>query len=303
MTKQAEPITSTFFSKEKTDLLEEAISKDDVKTREGGGKTKLSYLPAYHLIAEANRIFGHGQWSTEIMHIHQIDKTIYEKPPYKAGDDPKEMVSVSFLCHLKLTVRNGGGLENSHEDSGFGNGVGANTAFGISSCIELASKEAVTDSLKRCLRYYGSKFGLSLYDKDDVPQELSEIEAARLVTDVQLQSLRDLYTDRGVNDEWVLTALKAEHYPHPTLELMRNDWFEMAFDITHKYKFEELERDAYEADIEKAMTLLSESANMNMLKAVFAEVWKKTARFDDKDRQVKATEIYNELKAKFEETK
>ena len=293
---------NSFFHDDTVKLLNEELSKEDVKSRKGTGGQQLSYIASWHAINEANRIFGFGNWSTEIMHIHQADKTIYEKPPYKAGDTPKEMVSVSYTCQLKLTVSNGTRI-TAHEDMGFGNGVAGNNAYGIGSVIELATKEATTDALKRCLRYYGNKFGLSLYDKDDKPQALAEIEAARVVTEDQLSELRSLYEARQIDDEWVLVALHAENYPHDSLEVMRFDWYQMAFQITHDYKFDELEREAYEADIEKVIGLLKSSANVNMMKALFAEAWKKTGKYDDKERQLEVTKIYEELKSTFEDKK
>ncbi len=174
------------------------------------------------------------------------------------------------------------------------------TPHGIHSCIELATKEAVTDALKRCLRYYGNKFGLSLYDKDDAPMSLPEIEAARIVTDEQLMELRELYPARSINDEWVLTALKAEHYPHDSLDLMRFDWYQLALETTRKYKLDEIEREWYEVDMVKVLALMEQSANMNMLKALFKEAWEKTKKYEDKETQVKATQIYERIKGELE---
>ncbi len=290
---------SVFFNDETIHKLNESLSKDDVKVRKGSGNEKLSYIAAYHAINEANRLFGFGNWSTEIMHIHQVDKTEYEKSPYNAGDVAKPMISISYSCHLKLIISNGERTA-CHEDIGFGNGVAGNTAYGIGSCIELASKEAVTDALKRCLRYYGNKFGLSLYDKDDIPMELLEIERARIVTTEQLARLRTLYEARDIDDQWCMSALKAQGYPHDTLDEMRFDWFEMILQVAHDYRFEELERDAYEIDIEKVTELLKKSGNMSMLKALFQEAWNKTKRHGDKDRQMNIKKIYDELKAQLE---
>ncbi len=170
------------FTDEQVKLLKEPILKEDVKTREGTGKTQLSYLASYHVIAEANRIFGFDGWDSEILSLSQADKTIYEKQAYKAGDPPKEMLSISYLCKLRVTVKSGETLA-IREDVGFGNGVAGNTAYGVGSCIELASKEAVTDALKRCMRYYGNKFGLSLYDKDDIQLYSDDYELTKTVTE------------------------------------------------------------------------------------------------------------------------
>lgn len=290
---------SDFFSTTTIAKLNAELSKDDVKTRKGSGTQQLSYIPSFHAINEANRIFGFGNWSTEIMHLHQIDKSIYEKPGYKPNDPPKEMISISYLCHLKLVVTNGD-REAYHEDTGFGNGVAGNSAHGIGSCIELASKEAVTDALKRCLRYYGNKFGLSLYDKDVELMGSNDIEAAKIVTETQLNDLRDLYSRRGINDKWVLTAIKSEGYPHDTLELMRNDWWQRAYLLAENHKRDDIEREDYEKEVDNAIEMMAESANMNMLKALFSEVWQKSQKYDDKERQIKSKTVYDEVKQRLE---
>jgi DNA recombination protein Rad52 len=286
----------SIFDADKIALMNESLSRDDVKTREGTGGQKLSYIPSYHAINEANRLFGFGGWNTEIMHIHQVDKTIYEKKGYKQGDPPKEMISISYTCHLKLIVNGEGSA--SHEDIGFGNGVAGNTPHGIGSCIELATKEAVTDSLKRCLRYYGNKFGLSLYDKDVTLMGDTDIEDARLVSPDQLKELSDLYPRRGISDEWVLTAIKADGYPNDYLELMRNDWFKRAYQIAKNYKMDIIEREDYDANIEKTIKMLGESATVGMLQGLFQEVWTKAGKYEDKPRQQEAKNIYDKMKLK-----
>jgi DNA recombination protein Rad52 len=290
----------SFFEDKTIQLLKEPLAVEDVKHRKGTGNQQLSYVASYHVINEANRIFGFGMWSTEIQYLHQVDKTIYVKPPYKAGEDPKEMISMSYLCQLKLTVANGEKTV-SHADTGFGNGVAGNTAHGIGSVIELASKEAVTDALKRCLRYYGSKFGLSLYDKDDDTMlSNDEIENQKLVTPEQLSKLRELYEARGVDDEWVLTALKAEHYPLDSLELMRFDWYQLALNITHKYKLKEIEAASYQDDIKRVIDLMKKSGNFNMLKALYLEAHGKAKEHNDKKTLLEIVKIKDEIKAQLE---
>lgn len=287
---------------DQVELLEEPLLKENVKERDGTGNTKLSYLASFHVIEEANRIFGFDKWSTEILSLQQIDRTEYEKEPYKAGDPMKPMVSISYLCKLRLTIKCGDD-EVIKEDTGFGNGVAGNTAYGIGSVIELASKESVTDALKRCLRYFGNKFGNTLYDKDRYAlPDMGEFEASKTVTDKQLVSLRDLYLDRDIDDEWVLAMMKGEKYSG-TLEDMRQDWFELAYKNTREYKLADITSAFYEEDIKKVMGLMKESVNMNMLKSLFKEAWNKTTDQEDKERQLEAQKIYEEMKDKFEPKK
>lgn len=287
------------FSEEQKKLLEEDLAKEDVKTREGTGGTQLSYLASFHVIEEANRIFGFDGWDSEILDLRQIDRTEYEKKPYKPNDPSKPMISISYLCKLRVTVKAGKGVVIK-EDVGFGNGVAGATAYGIGSCIELASKEAVTDALKRCMRYYGNKFGLTLYDKEVNLLSLDQIELEKTVTENQLKELRDLYEARSINDEWVLLVLKAENYSGNTLEEMRQDWFAMILEVTRKYKLDEINKASYEADIEKVIGMMKKSVSLNMLKALFKEAWGKTTAQKDREKQAECQKLYGELKAGFE---
>lgn len=288
---------TAIFNEKQISSLNEKLSKSNVKERDGTGNTKLSYLASHHVIDEANRIFGFGMWGTEIMILQQIDKSKYDKAGYQGKPD-KPMISISYLCQLKLTVKGEDG-ENSHEDTGFGNGVAGDTPYGLGSCIELASKEAVTDALKRCLRYYGNQFGNSLYDKDGVGAvSADEIALSKKVNENQLEELRTLYEDRNINDEWVLTAIKAEGYNKDSLLEMRQDWFDRAYSITKNYMLDEITKANYEEDIEKVIEMLKTSSTPNMLKALFAEAFQKAKAQDDKETMKKVVEIKDELKEK-----
>ena len=290
------------FSEEQVKLLNEPLLKENVKSRDGTGGTQLSYLASFHVIEEANRIFGFDKWGTEILSLQQIDRTEYEKEPYKAGDPMKKMLSISYLCKLRLTVKGENG-EVVKEDTGFGNGVAGNTAYGVGSVIELASKEAVTDALKRCLRYFGNKFGNTLYDNDRFAlPDLGEFEASKTVTEEQLVSLRDLYMDREIDDEWVSAMMKGENYLG-SLEDMRQDWFELAYKNTREYKLSDITSALYDENIKNVLDLMKESVNMNMLKSLFKEAWNKTTQQEDKDRQLEAQKIYEEMKEKLEPKK
>ena len=94
------------FTEAQVKSLSAKLNGKHVRTREEAGKV-LSYVEAWHTIAEANRIFGFGGWDTEILSLTQSDKTEYEKPPYKPQDKPKQMVSISYLCKLRISVKAG----------------------------------------------------------------------------------------------------------------------------------------------------------------------------------------------------
>lgn len=132
-----------------SEQLSQPLNPKHVKPAQKFGP-KGDYVEGWHAIAEANRIFGHGAWSYEIKSLNRDD--------LREGKDSKgnPQWQASYTCVVRLDV--GGAIR---EDVGFGSGF----AKQIGDAIEGATKEAVTDSLKRCLRTFGNPFGLALYDK------------------------------------------------------------------------------------------------------------------------------------------
>jgi len=107
------------------------------------------YVDGYHVISEANRIFGNGGWSYEITRLVETSRL-----DVKGGTQ----VRVSYLCTVKVHIG-----DTFKEGSAVGMGSGKPENLG--DVIESAVKEAETDALKRALRTYGNTFGLALYDK------------------------------------------------------------------------------------------------------------------------------------------
>lgn len=136
------------------------------------------YVDGYHVITEANRIFGHDGWSYEITRLDQTSGQVYE---LKGNNGPYQQYRCSFLCTVRVNV---GGVVREGAAVGMGNGKPENT----SDVIESAVKEAETDALKRALRSFGNTFGLALYEKDkskrqvgnhaEVDEAITRIEAA-----------------------------------------------------------------------------------------------------------------------------
>lgn len=126
------------------------------------------YVDGYHVISEANRIFGNGGWSYEISRMQETSRIEVETPRGKQA-------RVSFLCTVKVRVG-----ETYKEGSAVG--MGSGKPDNIGDVIESAVKEAETDALKRALRTYGNTFGLALYDKDrehvGIEPDANEIDAA-----------------------------------------------------------------------------------------------------------------------------
>lgn len=111
---------------------------------------KGDYLEGWFVIQEANRIFGYGGWSYVIKGL--TENSIKEGKNSKG----ETQWQAAYTCIVTVTVG-----DVVREDVGFGSGF----AKQIGDAIEGATKEAVTDALKRALRTFGNPFGLALYDK------------------------------------------------------------------------------------------------------------------------------------------
>ena len=131
--------------------LEEPLAKDAVRTRLQGGQ-QLSYLEGWSVIDQANKVFGHDGWSYQVRGMQVVAD--YER----GGKNGTNRVMI-----VQATVRVTA-LGCTREDVGIGvcDASAQNPAAGI----EKSFKEAVTDALERCLRTYGYRFGLALYDKE-----------------------------------------------------------------------------------------------------------------------------------------
>lgn len=138
-----------------------------VKGRKQGGR-QVSYIEAWHAIAEANRIFGFDAWNSETLEI----KCVSEKPR-KIGDAGRDGWGVSYTAKVRITV-------DGVVREGVGAGHGIDTDLGLAH--ESAIKEAESDSRKRALMTFGNPFGLALYDKtqanvSDAPEPANDKDA------------------------------------------------------------------------------------------------------------------------------
>jgi len=146
------------FTREQVELLKEPILAKNVKERDGNrdGTFQLAYVEGWHVIAEANRIFGFDGWSSQT-----IETTCVQNDPN----------FVTYIAKVRVTVgdviREGTGAGHGNQKSGIGNNH------------EAAIKEAETDARKRAFMQFGNQFGLSLYNGKDkswkTNKETSEI--------------------------------------------------------------------------------------------------------------------------------
>lgn len=145
------------FTEDQLDHLNNTLDPNAVSERSQGGRA-LSYIEAWHAIAEANRIFGFDAWDRETVEMRLVSErdTIigkgrqYEKPGF----------AVSYIAKVKVTVRAGDTIV-TREGTGSGHGIDASAGQAHKS----ACKEAKSDAMKRALMSFGNPFGLALYDK------------------------------------------------------------------------------------------------------------------------------------------
>lgn len=172
------------FTPEQTKQLSAKLDMAHVKPPSANGP-KGDYLEGWHVIAEANRIFGFDGWSYSIYSL-----TLCGEPT----KNDKGNWAVSYLARVKVEVG-----EAAREDVGYGSGFARN----VGDAYESAAKEAVTDALKRCLRTFGNPFGLALYDKTRANVTDAEDEARQTAIESLWQELSALSSQEGLKSFWI----------------------------------------------------------------------------------------------------
>ena len=127
------------------------LDRANVKTRNQSGR-QLSYVEGWHVIEEANRIFGFDGWTRETIDI----RCVVEKPR-EIGQREDPGFGVTYTAKVRVNV---GGVVR--EGCGAGHGIDRD----LGQAHESAIKEAETDAMKRALMTFGNQFGLALYDKE-----------------------------------------------------------------------------------------------------------------------------------------
>jgi len=141
------------FSPDQIAALSAPLNRAHVATRSQSGRN-LSYIEGWHAIAEANRIFGFGNWHRETVELRQV-----AEHQRKVGSG--EGWGVSYIARVRITVF--AGEHSGIIREGIGTGHGIDRDLGLAH--ESAAKEAETDAMKRALMTFGNPFGLALYDK------------------------------------------------------------------------------------------------------------------------------------------
>jgi len=139
------------FNEKQLQILNSELDSSRVKTREKGN-INLSYLEGFDIIETANKIFGFGNWS------YSIDKLDH----LSTEQNQNQNFVIAYKAIVKVIVFDKEHIQSvSRTDVGTGTGISKTQA----DAHEGATKEAVTDALKRAMRSFGNQFGLSLYDK------------------------------------------------------------------------------------------------------------------------------------------
>lgn len=168
------------FTEEQKKLLAEKLNAAHVKPPAQFGP-KGDYLEGWHVIAEANRIFGFDGWSYEVTETKCVSEA-----PRKIGKGQKDGWGVTYTAKVRVIIA---GV--MREDFGAGHGYDVDVGLAHESAI----KESVTDALKRALRTFGNIFGLALYDKTRENVEVSVPEQPKSEPKQSKSDARPLYTE------------------------------------------------------------------------------------------------------------
>lgn len=163
--------------------LDSNIPKDVIETREQAGRT-LSYLATWYVIDRLNQVLGQGNWGYQ---IKQLDKVFEGTIQQSSG----EVFTTSYTAQVALfaTVE---GKTVIFTEVGYGDGTDRKSQ---GKAHELATKEAVSDALKRGAKNLGRSMGLALYDKTQ------EFVGTGVVETPRQEASKILNKDGGVSKE------------------------------------------------------------------------------------------------------
>lgn len=186
------------FTEDQIKALSDPLDKSKVKTREQAGRD-LSYVEAWHAIAEANRIFGFDSWNRETTELRQLGEPREVSGKWRVGYSAR--VRITVIAKDRTVIREG---------CGFGSGIDKD----VDQAHESALKEAESDAMKRALMTFGNPFGLALYDKTqaNVVQAPPPRSAARVAGEASLIMCRSTadYDEWGEKNKSALEQMTKE---------------------------------------------------------------------------------------------
>lgn len=172
-----------------TKALSEPLDPAHIANRKQGG-AMVDYIEGWHAIAEANRIFGFGEWTRET-----VESRCVSERERKIGRDQKDGWGVTYVARVRITVGN-----VTREGCGAGHGIGID----LGECHESAIKEAETDAMKRAFMTFGNPFGLALYDKKRDGVAVPTLNAT------QAETIKSLLKETDANHDAFLEHAGAE---------------------------------------------------------------------------------------------
>ena len=137
------------FNETQVKSLEAKLSAKHVRTRQAN-HTTLTYVEGWHVIAEANRIFGYDAWDRRTLATQCV-----------WSGSMRQHHAAAYTARVRIVVR-AGDIAITRE----GCGSGEARASTPGEAHELALKAAETDATKRALATFGNPFGLALYDRE-----------------------------------------------------------------------------------------------------------------------------------------
>jgi recombination DNA repair RAD52 pathway protein len=125
------------FSPEQLAALSAPLDRANVRQREQG-RSRMSYLEGWQVIAEANRIFGFDGWQRQTIAVRcvaQAERLI--------GREQKSGWGVTYTARVRVNVTAGGLTPLVREGSGAGHGIDVD----LGQAHESALKKAQTDAM------------------------------------------------------------------------------------------------------------------------------------------------------------
>ena len=160
--------------------LQENINRKNVKTRKGHGSSELAYVESWHVIKEANRIFGFDGWSSETIELREV----------------KAPKGIAYIAKVRITV---GDVIRE--------GIGGHQGWDH----ENTAKSAESDARKRALSSFGDQFGLGLYDgelgwlEDEKPKAIAP-KTEPIKSDLKAMFLTKLKDPKSDNQKIIAMA-------------------------------------------------------------------------------------------------
>ena len=167
------------FTQTQVRKLRSKLRPQHVRTREAEGVT-LSYLEGWHVVAEANRIFGFDGWDRETI----SSECVWTK-------QVNGRYCAAYVTRVRIRVRAGDAVILRE-----GSGAGESNAPMPGQAHELAAKAAETDATKRALMTFGNAFGLSLYAGTAAPRAKVAAASEAVAGKDEAAEGRDAVVDR-----------------------------------------------------------------------------------------------------------